>query len=40
MAIGPRPWCDFVVHTTKGTEIQRINFDQKFWEAELQPVLT
>ena len=40
MAIGQRPWCDFVVHTTKGTEIQRINFDQTFWESKLQPALT
>jgi len=26
MVIGQRPWHDFVVSTTKGTEIQRINF--------------
>lgn len=24
MAVGERPWCDFVVHTTKGINVERI----------------
>ena len=39
MGIGQRPWCDFVVHTTKGTEVQRIKFDEAFWDQELLPKL-
>ena len=38
MAVGDRPWCDFVVYTTKGISVQRINFDN-FWEARLLPKL-
>ena len=40
MGIGQRPWCDFVVHTTKGTEIQCIKFDKMFWDQDLLPKLT
>ena len=40
MGIGKRPWCDFVIHTTKGTAIQRIKFDKVFWDQELLPKLT
>ena len=25
-------WCDFVVYTFKGMSIQRITFDQQFWD--------
>ena len=32
MAIGERLWCDFVVHTPKGISIERITFDQKYWD--------
>ena len=39
MAIGERSWCDFVVFTTKGISIERIDFDQLFWENELLPKL-
>lgn len=39
MAIGHRPWCDFVIYTTKGISVERINFNQKFWEDELLPKL-
>ena len=32
MAIGERPWCDFVIFTSKGISIQRIDFNEKFWK--------
>ena len=40
MGIGGRPWCDFVVYTKKGLSVQRIAFDQKFWQDKLLPKLT
>lgn len=40
LAIGDRPWCDFVVYTTKGISIQRIKFDRNHWENTLLPKLT
>lgn len=39
MAIGERPWCDFVIYTQKGIHIQRVLFDQVFW-TELLSKLT
>ena len=30
MAIGERPWCDFVIYTTKGVSVQRVLFNIKF----------
>ena len=39
MGIGERPWCDFVIYTSKGVSIERINFDQHFWKCELLPKL-
>ena len=39
MAIGERPWCDFVVYTPKGINIQRIHFDKNYWESNLLPKL-
>ena len=36
MAVGNRPWCDFV-YTTKGITVKRINFDSTFWESRLLP---
>ena len=32
MAIGQRPWCDFVIYTSKGLSVQRIEYNEKFWE--------
>ena len=32
MAITGAAWCDFVVYTLKGMSIQRIKFDQQFWD--------
>lgn len=39
MAVGIRPWCDFVVFTTKGISVQRIPFDNDYWDNELLPKL-
>ena len=39
MAIGGRPWCDFVVFTLKGISVQRIPFDKDFWNNRLLPKL-
>ena len=39
MAVGLRPWCDFVVYTTKGVSVQRIQFDNDYWDNELLPKL-
>ena len=36
MAIGERPWCDFVVYTKKGIHIE---FNEAFWKDELLPKL-
>ena len=32
MGIGGRKWCDFIVYTNKGISIERIPFDENFWE--------
>ena len=39
MGITERSWCDFIVYTTKGLHVERINFDSGFWETELLPKL-
>ena len=39
MAIGERPWCDFVIYTTKGVSVQRVLFNKKFWLDDLLPKL-
>lgn len=40
MAVGERPWCDFVVYTPKGINVQRIPFSQSYWKDKLLPKLT
>ena len=32
MAIGVRPWCDFIVYTSKGIAVERVRYDHEFWE--------
>ena len=32
MAIGERPWCNFVVYTTQGLSVHRVLFDSDYWE--------
>lgn len=39
MAVGNRPWCDFVIFTTMGIHVQRIKFDKGYWEKTLLPRL-
>ena len=38
MATG-RSWCDFVMYTERGLNVERIPFDSTFWEKELLPKL-
>ena len=40
MAIGARPWCDFVVYTRQGIHVERIIYDKEFWNGTLLPKLT
>ena len=39
MAIGARPWCDFIVYTSKEVSVERMRFDQELWEQDLLPKL-
>jgi len=38
LAITGASWCDFVVYTFKGMSIQRITFDQEFWDNISQSI--
>ena len=40
MALGERPWCDFVLFTLKGISVQRIRFNQTYWTTKVLPKLT
>ena len=35
MAVGGRPWCDFVVFTNKGISVERIDADSVYWNDTL-----
>ena len=35
MAIGCRPWCNFVVYTNKGINVERVSFNERFWNDKL-----
>ena len=39
MGIGKRPWCDFVIYTTKGISVERVLFDEHYWKNCLLPKL-
>ena len=39
MGVGGRPWCDFVVYTKKGISVERIPFDETYWNNTLLPKL-
>ena len=39
MAIGVCPWYDFIVYTSKGVSVERVRYDQEFWEKDLLPRL-
>ena len=32
MAVGERPWCDFVMYTPKGISVEQVKFDPQFWD--------
>ena len=34
MALTGATWCDFVIYTKKGLSVQRIWFDEKFWQSK------
>ena len=40
MAICNRPWCDFVVYTSKGISCERIKFRPSFWNKMLDKLTT
>ena len=35
MAVGERPWCDFVLFTTKDISVEWIKFDSSYWENDV-----
>ena len=39
MAITERKWCDFVIYTERGINIERIEYDSDFWDNSLLPKL-
>ena len=39
MAISERTWCDFIIYTEKGIDIERIQYDPDFWNSDLLPKL-
>lgn len=39
MAVGGRPWCDFVVFTNKGISVERVSFDEQYWDNTILPAL-
>ena len=40
MALGERPWCDFVIYTQTDITIQRIDFNEQYWEENLPKLLS
>ena len=34
MALTGATWCDFVIYPKKGLSVQRIRFNEKFWESK------
>ena len=40
MAIGKRPWCDFVIYTQKGINVQRITFNHDYWGENLTKLVS
>lgn len=39
MGVGGRPWCDFVVYTKKGISVERVPFNETYWNNKLLPKL-
>lgn len=39
MGVGKRPWCDFVIYTSRGINVERVPFDEDYWHNNLLPKL-
>lgn len=39
MAVGGRMWCDFVIFTNRGINVERLPFDECYWQNTLLPKL-
>ena len=39
LGISKRKWCYFIIFTTKGLSVERIQFDTDFWNKDLLPKL-
>ena len=39
MAIGERPWCDFIVFTTLSISVERIKYENNYWGHTVLPNL-
>ena len=39
MAIGYRPWCDIVICTNKGLNVEHVSFNPTFWNDVLLLIL-
>ena len=37
--MGGRPWCDFVIYISKGISVERIAYDDDYWQKSLLPKL-
>ena len=40
MALGERPWCDFIIYTQTDISIQRINLNERYWQENLTKLLS
>ena len=40
LALGERPWCDFVVYTLKDIHVQRILFNKEYWNSILPKLVS
>ena len=40
MTLGERPWCDFVIYMHKDISIQRITFNQSYWDDSLTKLVS
>lgn len=37
--MGRRPWNDFVIYTSRGISVERVPFDEQYWQNTLLPKL-
>ena len=40
MALGERPWCDFVIYTQTDISIQRMYLNKGYWQQNLLKLLS